>query len=81
MVSLTITTAAAAGSYNLTEGEMADRLGTRKIKNIVATGADMVIMGNAGCSLQIQAALRDSGSEIRVVHPMEVLDLSYNGAK
>ena len=71
----------AAGSYNLTEGEMADRLADRKLKHILSTGASTVIMGNAGCSLQIQAALRQSGSPIWVAHPMEILDLSYHGLK
>ena len=71
----------AAGSYNLTEGEMADRLADRKRKNILSTGAGAVIMGNAGCSLQIQAALRQAGSSIWVAHPMEILDLSYRGLK
>jgi glycolate oxidase iron-sulfur subunit len=68
----------AAGSYNLTEPEMADRLARRKIQNILDTGAQAVIMGNAGCALQIQATLRDSGSDVKVVHPMELLDLSYS---
>lgn len=67
----------AAGSYNLTEGEMADRLADRKLKNILKTGAEAVIMGNAGCSLQIQAALRQANSPIWVAHPMEILDRSY----
>ena len=71
----------AAGSYNLTEGEMADRLADRKLKHIVSTGATAVIMGNAGCSLQIQAALRQAGQPIWVAHPMEILDLSYRGLK
>jgi glycolate oxidase iron-sulfur subunit len=69
----------AAGSYNLTEGEMADRLADRKIKNILDTKAEAVIMGNAGCSLQIQSALRDAQSPVRVFHPMEILDFSYSG--
>ena len=69
----------AAGSYNLTEGDMADRLADRKLKNILSTRANAVIMGNAGCSLQIQAALRQSGHSIWVAHPMEILDLSYRG--
>lgn len=68
----------AAGSYNLTEGEMADRLAARKLKNILATKAETVIMGNAGCSLQIQAALREADSPVWVAHPMEILDLSYS---
>ncbi len=71
----------AAGSYNLTEGEMADRLANRKRKNILSTGATTVISGNAGCTLQIQAALRQSGSRVWVAHPMEILDLSYRGQK
>lgn len=71
----------AAGSYNLTQGEMADRLGRRKVENIIATGADAVIMGNVGCSLQIQAELKAAGSSIRVLHPMEILDEAYKPAK
>jgi glycolate oxidase iron-sulfur subunit len=71
----------AAGSYNLTEAEMADRLAERKRKNIQSTGAQAVISGNAGCTLQIQAALRSAGSPIPVVHPMELLDLSYREMK
>ena len=43
-------------------------------------GADVVVTGNAGCSLQLQAALRKRSRPIRVVHPVEVLDLSYRGA-
>jgi glycolate oxidase iron-sulfur subunit len=69
----------AAGSYNLTEGEMADRLANRKISHIRDSGADVVLSGNAGCTLQIQAALRDAGLNIPVVHPLEVLDWSYRG--
>ena len=71
----------AAGSYNLTEPEMADRLAERKLKHILSTGAQALISGNAGCSLQIQAALRQSGHRIWVAHPMEILDLSYRGLK
>ena len=67
----------AAGSYNLTEPEMSDRLSERKLQNILACDVQAVITGNAGCSLQIQAAVRRSGRHIWVAHPMDVLDLSY----
>ena len=69
----------AAGSYNLTEPEMADGLVARKLAHIESTGAEVVITGNAGCSMQLQAALRELGRGVRVVHPVEVLDLSYRG--
>jgi glycolate oxidase iron-sulfur subunit len=67
----------AAGSYNLTEPEMAGRLGQRKIHNVLDGKPDVVVTGNAGCALQLEAHLRQAGHALRVVHPMELLDLSY----
>lgn len=67
----------AAGSYNLTEPEMADRLGRRKVEHIIRTGAEAVISANAGCTLQIQALLRESGHPLPVLHPAEILDRAY----
>lgn len=69
----------AAGSYNLTQPDMADRLALRKVEHIRATGAEAVIMGNAGCSLQIQSTLREQGLDLPVLHPVDLLDLSYRG--
>lgn len=68
----------AAGTYNLTEPEMAGRLARRKLDNILATGADAVLCANAGCLLQIDRALRDVRSPVWVAHPVEVLDRSYS---
>jgi glycolate oxidase iron-sulfur subunit len=69
----------AAGSYNLTQPEMADRLGHRKIENILKTGAEVVVSANAGCTLQIQSQLRKAGHPIEVLHPAELLDRAYRG--
>ncbi|MCA9097891.1 MAG: 4Fe-4S dicluster domain-containing protein [Planctomycetaceae bacterium] len=69
----------AAGSYNLTEPEMSERLAQRKLSNILATQPQVVITSNAGCSLQIQASLKHAGQKIWVAHPMDLLDLSYRG--
>ena len=66
----------AAGTYNLTQTEMADRLGNRKLKNILKTGARTVISANAGCTLQIIREARLQGIKLNVVHPMELLDRS-----
>jgi glycolate oxidase iron-sulfur subunit len=68
----------AAGSYNLTEPEMAGQLGRRKAERILATGAEAVICGNAGCTLQIQSQLRAAGADISVLHPVELLARSYH---
>jgi glycolate oxidase iron-sulfur subunit len=67
----------AAGTYNLTEPEMAERLGRRKLENIRSTGARVVVTANAGCLLQIAREARMQGEPIKIMHPMELLDLSY----
>jgi glycolate oxidase iron-sulfur subunit len=67
----------AAGTYNLTEPEMAERLGRRKLNHIRSTGARLVITSNAGCLLQIAREARMQGETLKIMHPMDVLDLSY----
>ncbi len=67
----------AAGTYNLTQPEMADRLGTRKLNCLLEVNPDVIVSGNAGCSLQLQAHLQQRDQHIRVLHPIELLDLSY----
>jgi glycolate oxidase iron-sulfur subunit len=63
-----------AGSYNLTEPEMAERLQSRKIRNIAATGADVVVTTNPGCILQIRSGIeKAAGKKIRVMHIADFL--------
>ncbi len=69
----------AAGTYNRPDPEMSERLSRRKMKNILDTAARVVVTGNAGCLLQIAAEARKQGQMIKIVHPMDLLDLSYRG--
>lgn len=68
-----------AGIYNLTHPAMADRLLERKVKNILATGAQMVVSANPGCMIQIQEGLRRAGSPIQVRHLVDVLHEAVGG--
>ncbi len=67
----------AAGTYNLTEPEMAGRLSRRKLDNILSTGAAAVVTANAGCLLQIAREARMQGQRLPMYHPMDLLDASY----
>ena len=71
----------AAGTYNLTEPQMAARLAQRKMNNILTTEADVVATANAGCILQIAREARSHGHSLEIVHPVELLDRSYQAAK
>jgi glycolate oxidase iron-sulfur subunit len=69
----------AAGTYNLTQPEMSERLGRRKLDQIEATGAPMVVTGNVGCILQIARQIKQRGRHIEVAHPVDLLDRAYRG--
>lgn len=71
----------AAGSYNLTQPEMAEQLGARKADRIATTGASAVFAGNVGCLLQIARHLRSARPDIWVAHPVDALWASYSGSR
>ena len=70
-----------AGIYNITQPELASRILEDKISNLRSTGAQIVASGNPGCLLQIRTGLRRSGSAMKVMHPVELIDLAYRNAK
>jgi glycolate oxidase iron-sulfur subunit len=64
-----------AGSYNLTEPEMAERLQRRKTENILRIAPEIVVTTNPGCLLQMRAGLAQAGqSRIQVVHIADFLE-------
>jgi glycolate oxidase iron-sulfur subunit len=65
-----------AGVYNLLKPEPAQELGKRKLANLRATGAEVVVAANPGCALQINSAATETGEPLRILHPIEVLAAS-----
>lgn len=69
-----------AGIYNLIEPDTSNAVLDRKLENIRATGASLVVTGNPGCLMQIGAGLLRSGSAARAVHPVDLLDAAYSAS-
>jgi glycolate oxidase iron-sulfur subunit len=69
----------AAGSYTITEPEMAERLGRRKARNILDAKPQAVFTGNVGCLLQIGRYLRPEDPDVWIAHPVDALWASYCG--
>lgn len=69
-----------AGIYGITHPELGGRILNDKIDAILETGAQVVVTPNPGCMMQIGAGLLQRGSDIRVLHPVELLDESYRRA-
>ena len=65
-----------AGTYNLLQPEIAERLRERKVGNLERTGAAVVAAGNIGCMVQIAG-----GCDIPVVHTVELLDWATGGPR
>lgn len=62
------------GVMRITHGELSNAIGGNKAAMIIATGASTVVTGCPSCRMQITEALRRSGSDISVVHTVQILE-------
>ncbi|OIP18115.1 MAG: hypothetical protein AUK53_01340 [Betaproteobacteria bacterium CG2_30_59_46] len=63
----------AAGTYFLTQPEMAASLLADKIEAVKASGARILATSNIGCAMHLAVGLKAAGIEIEVVHPITLL--------
>jgi glycolate oxidase iron-sulfur subunit len=70
----------AAGLYNVLQPELSSELRRRKAEAIVSLDASVVASANPGCTMQLEAGLRELGFELEVVHPVELLDRAYRSS-
>ncbi|MDY8108597.1 glycolate oxidase subunit GlcF [Fulvimarina sp. 2208YS6-2-32] len=65
-----------AGTYNITQPEIAGKLKDRKVRNIESVKPQAIATGNIGCITQIA-----SGTAIPILHTIELLDWAHGGEK
>jgi glycolate oxidase iron-sulfur subunit len=72
----------AAGTYFLTQPDMAASLLADKIGAVKASGAQILVSSNIGCAMHLAAGLKAAGIEIEVVHPIILLarQMGYENA-
>jgi glycolate oxidase iron-sulfur subunit len=63
-----------AGTYNILQPELAERLRDRKVATIERLKPDVIAAGNIGCITQIAG-----GTAIPIVHTVELLDWATGG--
>ena len=71
----------AAGTYNLTQPEMATALAERKLSNIATTNAEICATGNVGCAMHIQSEAAARGQKLKVIHPVQLLHEAVFGKR
>jgi glycolate oxidase iron-sulfur subunit len=65
-----------AGTYNIMQPAIANQLRARKVANIQRVKPDLIATGNIGCMTQIA-----NGTDIPLVHTVELLDWATGGPK
>ena len=63
-----------AGTYNILQPALAEKMRDRKIANIARLAPDVIAAGNIGCLTQIAA-----GTAVPVVHTVELIDWATGG--
>ena len=66
--------------YSILEPELSRQVLARKLESLEAVAADVIATANPGCIMQIGAGQFASRRVRPVVHPIELLDLSYRRA-
>lgn len=65
-----------AGIYNVLNPEPAKELGDAKARNVIDTGAALLVTANPGCIMQIALGVERAGGRIGTAHIATVLDHS-----
>jgi glycolate oxidase iron-sulfur subunit len=66
-----------AGVYNIAQAQTAEAILDDKIADIVASKAEVIATSNTGCYMQLLAGVRRSGGSQKVMHVVEVMEISY----
>jgi len=66
-----------AGSQLITHYDTSSKVLDRKMDNLRSTEAQIIASGCPGCQMQLNTGVRRNGLEVRVVHPVTLLDEAY----
>ena len=69
-----------AGSQLITHYETSTKVLNCKMDNLSSTGAQIVASGCPGCQMQLNTGIQRNGLNVRVVHPVTLLDEAYEAA-
>jgi glycolate oxidase iron-sulfur subunit len=68
-----------AGVWNVLNPGPAAQLGERKARDVLATGAQLLVTANPGCLMQVAASVPRIGGSIALAHTAQILDASIRG--
>ena len=63
----------AAGSYLLTQPQLADSLRETVLNGLPQEEGEILLTSNTGCAMHLAAGLRQAGRNVEVLHPIELI--------
>ena len=63
-----------AGGFSIKFYELSQKIATRKLKNIQASGADIVVTGCPGCEIQLMDVIAANKLPIKVMNIMDLIE-------
>ncbi|MBU0511374.1 MAG: (Fe-S)-binding protein, partial [Chloroflexi bacterium] len=69
-----------AGSQLITHYETSTQVLDRKMDNLESTQAQVIASGCPGCQMQLNVGIKRRGLDVRVVHPITLLDEAYEAS-
>lgn len=66
-----------AGSQLITHYETSTHVLNRKMDNLKSTEAEIITSGCPGCQMQLMTGIQREGLNVKVMHPIQILDLAY----
>jgi glycolate oxidase iron-sulfur subunit len=66
-----------AGSQLISHYETSSQILDRKLDNLAVVKADIVASGCPGCQMQLTTGIQRRGFQVKVVHPVSLLDRAY----
>jgi L-lactate dehydrogenase complex protein LldE len=61
------------GIFSVVYPEVSRAMMTHKVDNILSSGAEVVVAGDAGCLMNIGGGLHKAGSPVRAMHIIDIL--------
>lgn len=66
-----------AGSQLITHYETSAHVLDRKMDNLISTHAEIIASGCPGCQMQLMTGIQREGLDVKVMHPVQLLDMAY----
>ena len=63
----------AGGTKMITHPTLAEPMRDEKVTALLESGAEILLSSNMACAMQLASGVRESGSEIKVIHPVQLL--------